>query len=312
MNPFPKINSARWIIFWAGILLLGVVTNTKATFVTLDPGAIGTNTSFIQDFSILNTVAGSGLNGQSQSLDIFFTNSEFLVAAGFNGLTVDLFINQSGPLGTWPTNPFTVTGYLMDAAGNPLSTPASFPDSGTMPAQIWPDWPYYLPNGTQYLPETKIYESLFPGTLIYGNPNGYYVNPITFSGIHLNITYPTGPTNTVLGGRIVMSGSLYVSPNPAPQYTDYFVFIPNPQLTMTGPYSSGSSNSQAFGLQLSGTPYYPYIFQSTTNLISPINWHSFITNSADSNGNWNLTITNSTSIPQRFFQVVAWPGHPQQ
>ena len=56
--------------------------------------------------------------------------------------------------------------------------------------------------------------------------------------------------------------------------------------------------------QFNGTPSYPYILQSAANLTPPINWQPVITNSTDANGNWNITITNSSSMPFCFFRAV--------
>lgn len=308
--------SSGWGVLRA-TLLLNMATSAEAVIVTIDPGKAGTNTSFIQDFSVLDSLNGTVLNGQSQSFDIFFANNNFLVAAGFKGFTVDLFINQSGAIGTWPSNTCSVTGYLMDAAGNPVSASVSFPDRGTMPAQIWPGWPFYLSDGTQYIPGTKIYESQFIGPRIYGNPNGYYIDPVTFSGIHFDITCADSPANTVMGGRIVIAnfaGSIFVSPNPVPQYSQYLVKIPKPRLALTGPGrpgSPGSGNSNTFNLQLNGTPNYPYVLLSAPELTQPANWQPLITNSADANGNWNITITNVASVPSGFFRAVAWHGPAQ-
>ena len=307
--------SSGWNISWVTIWLLFLITNSKAIIVTIDPGNVGSSTTFIQDFSVLDSLAGTVLNGQTQSVDIFFTNNEFLVAAGFNGFAIDLFINQDGLIGTWPTNTYSVTGYLMDAAGNPLGTSVSFPDYGSMPAQFWTGWPFYLSGLVQYLPATKMYESRFIGSRVYGNPNGYYLKPITFSGVHFDITFPYSPSNTVLGGRIVMSyfdGSIFISPNPVPSFSQYLVNIPNPWLNLTVPGPLGGSNSNTFNLQLTGTRNYPYILLSATNLTCQTGWLPFATNSADSNGNWSVTITNGSSVPALYFRAVAWPGKVQQ
>ena len=309
--------SPGWGVLRAA-LLLNLATSAEAMIVTIDPGNAGTNTSFIQDFSVLDGLNGTVLNGQSLSFDIFFANNNFLVAAGFKAVTVNLFINQSGAIGTWPSNTYSVTGYLMDAAGNPVSASVSFPDRGTMPAQIWPGWPFYLSDGTQYVPGTKIFESQFIGPRIYGNPNGYYIDPVTFSGIHFDITCADSPANTVMGGKIVIAnfnGSIFVSPNPAPQYSQYLVRIPKPRLALTGPGrpgSPGGGNNNTFNLHLSGTPNFPYILLSAPELTPPVNWQPLMTNSADSNGNWNIPITNVPGVPSEFFRAVAWsgPAHP--
>ena len=159
---------------WLAIALLFIIANSaEATIVAISVPNVGTNISYIQDFTVLNPLEGTILNGQTQSVNIFFTNDEYLVAAGLSSFTLDLFINQSGPVGAYPTNGYCVTGYLIDAAGNPLSSPLCFPDSGTIPEQSWLGWPFYLPNGTEYLPATKMFESQFAGTPIYGNSGGY-------------------------------------------------------------------------------------------------------------------------------------------
>lgn len=75
-----------------------------------------------------------------------------------------------------------------------------------------------------------------------------------------------------------------------------FVFLPPQNFT-----------AQIFGtglqLQLTGTPYYPYILQSATNLTPPIIWKSIRTNSADANGNWQFTDT-SLNAGQKFYRAV--------
>jgi hypothetical protein len=304
---------ANFAVWLAVALLFITVKNSEATVVAISVPNVGTTISYMQDFTVLNPLEGAILNGQTQSVNIFFTNNNFLVAAGLSSFTVDLFINQSGPIGAWPTNGYCVTGYLIDAAGNPLSSEICFPDSGTFPEQSWVGWPFYLPNGTEYLPATKMFESQFAGTPIYGDSAGYFVNPIIFSGVHFDIKYPNSPTNEVLGGRIVIANftdPIFNSPNPVPNYSQYFVNIPQPTLGVTGLASLGSGGTgatKALNLQLLGTPNYPYVLESATNLVFPA-WTPVTTNSAGTNGVWNITVTNLQGIPLEYFRVVAWPG----
>ncbi|HEY1788797.1 MAG TPA: hypothetical protein VGJ73_11600 [Verrucomicrobiae bacterium] len=300
---------------WLVVLLsFNIGPGARATIVTIDVPSAAPNVSYLQDFSVLDPFEGTLLNGQSESVNIFFTDSEFLVAAGASSFTVDLFINESGPVGAQPANGYSVTGYLIDAAGNPLSPSIAFPDSGTIPAQVWTGWPFYLPGGTEYLPATQMFEAQFGGTRIYGNPSGYYINPVIFSGIHFDITFPVSPMNVVMGGRLVIANFvdlILTSPSAVPVY---FVDIPEPSLELApagSPDAIAVGNTNSMSLQLSGTPEYPYILQSATNLTYPINWQSVMTNSADSNGAWNIAITNS-GPPSEFFRVVAWPGSVQQ
>lgn len=302
---------------WPAVLLLFITVARAGAFnVTIEVPESEASISYMQDFSVLDPLDGTSLNGQSESLDVFFDNNDFLVSAGYTSFIVDLFINQSGAIGTWPTNTYCVTGYLIDAAGNPLSSAVYFPESASIPAQVWPGWPYYLPDGTQYLPATEMFEAQFSGAPVYGNPGGYYINPIIFSGVHFDITFPLSPTNALIGGRIVLANfddPILNAPDPVPVYSEFFESIPSPTLALTGsinPDSNGAGSTNALYLQLFGTPNYPYILQSTTNLTNP-NWQSLMTNSADAYGIWNITITN-LPVPCDFFQVVAWPGPGQQ
>jgi hypothetical protein len=56
-------------------------------------------------------------------------------------------------------------------------------------------------------------------------------------------------------------------------------------------------------VQLTGSPNYPYILQTATNLAPPVNWQPVFTNPADGNGNWQFTDTNLNS-EQRFYRAV--------
>jgi len=65
-----------------------------------------------------------------------------------------------------------------------------------------------------------------------------------------------------------------------------------------------NSNNHQLKLQLTGTPNFPYTLQSATNLTPPINWQPVITNSADINGNWSITVSNLSSTPSSFYRAV--------
>ena len=57
-------------------------------------------------------------------------------------------------------------------------------------------------------------------------------------------------------------------------------------------------------LQLTGTPYFPYILQTATNLTPPIDWKPVWTNPADVNGNWSCTVSN-LSAPSRYYRAAS-------
>lgn len=64
-----------------------------------------------------------------------------------------------------------------------------------------------------------------------------------------------------------------------------------------------STNGHQVAMQLTGTPNYPYILQSTTNLTPPVNWQPVLTNPADNNGNWQFTDTNLNN-QQKFYRAA--------
>jgi uncharacterized repeat protein (TIGR03803 family) len=57
-------------------------------------------------------------------------------------------------------------------------------------------------------------------------------------------------------------------------------------------------------LQFIGTPNYPYILETATNLAPPINWQPVLTNPADASGNWSFTVTNTQDVPACFYRAA--------
>jgi hypothetical protein len=95
--------------------------------------------------------------------------------------------------------------------------------------------------------------------------------------------------------------------------TNYFVVVTNNYGSVTSstvwlevflPPQNLSAQNVGTGLQMqfTGTPYYPYILQSATNLTPPISWQSIFTNPADVNGNWQFTDTN-LNTGQKFYRA---------
>ncbi|HEV2694442.1 MAG TPA: immunoglobulin domain-containing protein [Verrucomicrobiae bacterium] len=76
------------------------------------------------------------------------------------------------------------------------------------------------------------------------------------------------------------------------------VFLP-PQSFM-----AFENNSRQLILQFTGSVGYPYVLQSTTNLVPPIDWQPVLTNMADGNGSWSEILTNWQTTPVGFFRVV--------
>src|SRR4051794_39508447 len=75
------------------LLLLTVAQSTRAATIVIDPGAVGSvSTGWDSFFTGLN---GTVFNGQSQSLDVYFSDSKFAVTPS---LGVNLDINESGAI----------------------------------------------------------------------------------------------------------------------------------------------------------------------------------------------------------------------
>jgi hypothetical protein len=77
--------------------------------------------------------------------------------------------------------------------------------------------------------------------------------------------------------------------------------MPPQNFSASGP----GSNGPHLALQLTGTPNYPYLVQTATNLIPPVNWQTLLTNPADANGCWRFCVTSLTDVPGRFYRAVA-------
>ena len=128
---------------------------------------------------------------------------------------------------------------------------------------------------------------------------------------------PPPMTTTLLTGQT--NATLNFSPAALTDGTNYFVVITNNygSVTSAAAYlwvfvppqnfnigNVGTTNGGQISLQLSGTPNYPYILQSVTNLTPPVNWKSIRTNNADSNGNWSFTATNLSVTPNLYYRAV--------
>jgi hypothetical protein len=204
------------VCLWAG--------DVKADSLSLNPGAAGT-TFVYQNFDF-STLAGSAFQGQTQTLDIQF-DGQFLVAPEFS---IEVFLNQSGALGTNPNTSFSITGVLLNASGSPIGNSFMLSENLSMPAQIWPGWPFTL-NGSPFLPATSGYGIDLHGTATNLNlgPSYLYdisIDPLVFSGIQLAITYPTD-NSSLIGSRLQLSSfesypgtdftsPIFVSPSPVP------------------------------------------------------------------------------------------------
>lgn len=67
-----------------------------------------------------------------------------------------------------------------------------------------------------------------------------------------------------------------------------------------------SALTNGISLTMPGTPNFPYVLESTSNLMPPIIWQRILTNSANSNGLCSFMDGNTSSNSGKFYRVV-WP-----
>jgi uncharacterized delta-60 repeat protein len=85
-----------------------------------------------------------------------------------------------------------------------------------------------------------------------------------------------------------------------------YLYMQESQSTLLPPQtlSANLGAGPNFNLNLTGLPGHNYVLQTTTNLLPPIQWLSVLTNTADTNGVWQFTDTNTAAYPQRFYRAT--------
>jgi alpha-tubulin suppressor-like RCC1 family protein len=240
-------------------------------------------------FGQLGTISGSN------PTPINVASNVVAVAAGYED---SLFVKTDGTLWAMGYNAYGELGNGTTSGSNPNPTPGSLPQlavANVFPADI-------------------AFHSLAMGiikasaTVTLGNLNQLYTGSainVTASttppGLTVNLIY-NGSSNvpTNAGGYIVI-GTINDPNYYGSTWNTLIVGLPPQSLTA----STSSTNSQQLSLQLTGTPSYPYILQSATNLTPPIVWQSIFTNPADANGNWSFALTNLSGVPAGFYRAVA-------
>jgi len=123
---------------------------------------------------------------------------------------------------------------------------------------------------------------------------------------------PPPTINTILSDET--NSTLSLSSVTSANTTNYFVVVTNNYGGITSstvflfvflPPQNLSVQNVATGLQMqfTGSPFYPYLLQSATNLTPPISWKSIRTNNADASGNWQFTDTN-LNAGQKFYRAL--------
>ena len=160
-------------------------------------------------------------------------------------------------------------------------------------------------SGTGAAGTAVVSNGMVAAIIMTSQGSGYFSSPIILIDAP-SVTNAFWPDQT--------NATLSLSPATSANATNYFVVVTNNYGSVTSATVAltvflppQQFTAQYFGtglqLQLTGTPYYPYILQTTTNLTPPISWKSILTNPADMNGNWQFTDTNLNGI-QRFYRVA--------
>ncbi len=205
------------------------------------------------------------------------------VAAGFYH---SLFVTADGTLWTMGDNFFGQLGNGTNSY-SPNPTPVSVAGNVMAVAAGYEHSLFTKTDGTLWAMGYNNYGQLGNGT-ISSNPNP---TPVRVPHVSVANIFPADFAQHSLAMGFIQASANVTMGN-------LVVGLP-PQS-----FTASSANSQQLILQLTGTPSYPYILQSTTNLTPPIVWQSIFTNSADENGNWSFTVTNLTIMPERFYRAV--------
>ena len=82
-----------------------------------------------------------------------------------------------------------------------------------------------------------------------------------------------------------------------------YLYEKESQATLLPPQSlAAAPTGKSLQLNLTGIPGRSYILQSATNLAAPA-WQPILTNPADANGVWQLTITNLVA-PESYYRTT--------
>jgi len=117
-------------------------------------------------------------------------------------------------------------------------------------------------------------------------------------GLTVNLTYNGSPNAPTSAGSYTVVGVIS-DPNYYGIATNTLVVGLPPQS-----FTAGSVNGQQLTLQLTGTPNYPYILVSATNLTPPVVWQPVFTNCADTNGNCSFSIPDLPGFPAGFYRAA--------
>ncbi len=235
---------------------------------------------------------------------------------------ITITILRNNPSLTWYPPPITY-GQPLDATiqNARASVPGTFqynPPPGTVlgvgynlvSVTFTPD------DTTNYAPVSTLAQlNVFPAQLTVipnnaaravGQPDPVFTGSLAGvqNGDNITVSYRSTATPDSPAGTYAIVPTLA---DPGNRLGNYYLTIMNGTLTLFLPpqnFTASGGTGQPLTVQLTGTPGYPYALQMATNLTPPVGWQSILTNSADTNGNWSVTVTNALDVPVQFYRAV--------
>ena len=284
--------------------------NVFATMTTTS--ALAANPISLNGGTITN-IGGLTLANSVVQNFVLGTNSSKIVVSG--NLTLNSTINASSGAGFAATN-YTLFTYAGVLAGIPVlgGTPAGFNCS--------------LDTNTTGQVNLVVKTLNSPPA---ANPAIYYRNagfPLTIAIVNLATNWSdpdgnpislTGVNNSTNGATVNSDGTniYYIHTN---NVTDQFTYaisdgqggaatgvvnvliVPaSTNFTISGTIANGDGSVT---LNFAGVPGYTYWLEAATNLTPPVDWMTIATNTADTNGFWQVTDTSVTNNSSRFYRSV--------
>ena len=202
----------------------------------------------------------------------------------------------NGKLSNTQTNPISVASNVVAAAAGGFGS-FFVTTNGALwvMGQTFGSWPSNIANNVLAI-SGGVYYVLFTkpdGTLWAkgGNSSGQLgIGTTTDTFTPTNVFYVKSVAHIFSAGGDTPAHSLAIGVMQIPVITNFTTV--------------SSTNHQQLALQLAGTPYFRYILQSATNLTLPIDWKPALTNYADTNGNWSVTVSNLTGT-NRFYRAAS-------
>jgi len=282
----PNATSVNYTIGSAG-------TNDAGNYSVLISNSSGSITSSVANLTV---VCGPTIVQQPQSVNVALgNNAAFNVTASGTAPLSYQWWTVSGTQSNVAAEPFVTNGFVL--AANMTSGGAGY--------LAVPQVLFVGGSGSGASGYAVVSNQMVTAIVVTNAGFGYTTTPTIQIGAPSSISVSSQTSTNLILLAVANSNA-----------GNYFVVVTNDfggvtsslaALTVFLPpqnFSASSINGQQLTLQLTGTPGYPYILQSATNLTPPVNWQSILTNPADVNGNWSFVVTNTTTVPANFFRAV--------